>query len=55
VTSRKFLYLGHATVDAELDARDVATVVGRQKDDGLRDFVGQTNAPEWNLRLIDPQ
>jgi len=45
--------LGHATVDAELDARDIATVVGRQKDDGLRDFVRQTNAPEWNLRLID--
>src|SRR3981081_4630760 len=36
---RKFLYLGHATVDAMLDAGDLVTVVGRQEDDGLRDLV----------------
>ena len=42
--------MGHATVDAELDARDIATVVGRQEDDGLRDLVRRVNAPEWNFR-----
>src|SRR2546422_394410 len=60
------LDLGHAAVDEQLDAGDVAAVIGRQEERGLRDLVGAAHPPHRNrghdillelldLRLAQPQ
>src|SRR5580658_2328068 len=53
------LYLSQAAIDEQLDAGYVATVVGGQEQDGLRDFIGGAGTAQGNIayralyKLID--
>src|SRR5437667_8268794 len=42
------LDLCHAAIDEQFRSRDVAAVVGSEKDDGLRDLAGSTEPAEGN-------